>query len=178
MKKSSVLQVEQAKDAEKLRAMLDKLQAEQKLNEQLAEEIIPKTAIELKLEEIKLKEDGRKLAGKKRAKKNKQRKRKNERERGYHKRIRHKRWTMAAEGNWWPKVRRTWSQRGLKIDITEEQWNEHVAPSIPAGVLIAVNRYDTKKGISLDNIFLTESQKSHVLWDGKEHILKIKGYAI
>jgi hypothetical protein len=167
------MQITTAKEAEKLLAELSRIKDEPKLNE-LAEEI-ELTPIEQKLNDIRLKPDGRKLAGKKRAARNRARRKRIGKDRRYDARRKLRSWTAAAGGDWWPHVRRTWTKRSLKVKITEQQWKEHVAPSLPAGLLIVVNRYDTKGAISLDNIYITESGTSHVLWDGKEFKLKELG---
>lgn len=168
--------VSTGKDAAKLMAELDKAQAEFKLNEEtLIKELSP---VQLKLEQIKLKKDGRALAGKKRAAKNRARKLKKLRDRRYDAKRRLVRWTAVNDGDWWPQVRRVWTQKSYPVKLTEKQWKTIIQPCIPQGPLIVVHRYDTKGPISLDNIYITESGTSSVLWDGKEWKLKQKGYAL
>lgn len=129
---------------------------------------VQEDALHLKLESIRLKPDGRTLAGKKRAAQNRAKKCRVKRQRAYNHRQRIVRWEAAADGNWWPIVRTTWRKRGIPVEITEAEWNVNVSEHIPEGEIIQVWRHDTNRGVSLDNIYLTNND-GVVLFDGKAY---------
>lgn len=158
---------------------LDKLLRE--MNKPSEPELIELSPLELKLEKVRLKEDGRKAAGIRRAKKNHERRlKKAENQRGmYRRKVR--RWEAAAnDGNWYPLVKRRWVQKGMKISLTEAEWNEHIAPHLPVDDVITVRRYNSKdKKITLDRIYVTsEDNKSTVYFDGKEYAMHKLGYIL
>lgn len=148
-----------------LEELLGKEMLDQKIRELNLEALSP---VELKLEYIKLKKDGRKAAALKRAAEKRKRKKRLARTQRYHQRQRVQRWEAAAEGDWWPVLRTTWRKRKLPVEITEAEWNVNVSEHIPEGELFNVNRHDTSRGISLDNIYLTNND-GVILFDGKSH---------
>ena len=66
----------------------------------------------------------------------------------------------------------------MNVQISEANWNKHVAPHLPVDDVITVRRYNYKdKTISLGRIYVTaEDDKSKVYFDGAEWSLKNKGY--
>lgn len=88
--------------------------------------------------------------------------------------------SAANDGNWYPLVKRRWVQKGMKISLTEAEWNEHIAPHLPVDDVITVRRYNSKdKKITLDRIYVTsEDNKSTVYFDGKEYAMHKLGYIL
>lgn len=162
-----------AKDvARQLAEMLALEELDQKIREtDLENRLAP---VHIKLEQIRLKPDGRTLEGRKRAARNRAIKHRVKRQRAYNHRQRIARWEAAVGGDWWPIVRTTWRKRKLPVDITKEQWNVIVSEHIPEGDIIQVWRHDTSRGISLDNIYLTNND-GVVLWDGNSHTDMLQG---
>lgn len=172
----TVLNVNKPEDLKKLERLLNEIQQDR--SENLKDDLPELSPLELRLEQVRLKEDGRKRAGELRRKKNHQKRMKRaENQRGtYRRKLR--RWETAWDGNWYPIVRRRWVQKGLNVQISEANWNKHVAPHLPLDDVITVRRYNYKdKTISLGRIYVTaEDDKSKVYFDGAEWSLKNKGY--
>ena len=177
-----MLNLNKPEDLKKLERLLNEIQQDR--SENLKDEttvILPELSpLELRLEQVRLKEDGRKRAGELRRKKNHQKRMKRaENQRGaYRRKLR--RWETAWDGNWYPIVRRRWVQKGLNVQISEANWNKHVAPHLPLDDVITVRRYNYKdKTISLGRIYVTaEDDKTRVYFCGKEHELRKRGYAL
>lgn len=65
-----------------------------------------------------------------------------------------------------------------KVDFfTREEWLEVIWPAL-GGKVPYFNRYDTKKGFTLDNVVVYETGTRKVLFDGKEHLLRKMGYIL
>lgn len=63
-------------------------------------------------------------------------------------------------------------------EITYEEFLEYVFPKLGDRIPI-VRRYDTKKGWSLSNtIWFDSDDKTKILFDGKEHLMRIKGFIL
>lgn len=92
------------------------------------------------------------------------------------------------EGESWELVLDYWTRTKMAYRISREEWMEHVDPLVRGRVFV-VNRYNTKKPISLDNIIVrsavgcrsrrdVNTAVDEVLFDGKEFLLKEMGYIL
>lgn len=148
--------------------------------------VLPETSpLERQLEEVKKtgrivtksgKLDGRREAGKKRAKKNAARRKKTLRQQRWRRKWKERVLEQAVDGNHYAYVSGKWKQRaGRKWRIEEGEWNEHIQPCIPQGAIIELRRYDTSAATTIDNIVVYNTADSSILFDGKEHQLRMLG---
>ena len=120
---------------------------------------------------------------KKRKKKKKQHwKTKQKYQRVYHVNVRgpRRRAVLAArmlEEGWYPRMVLNWKGNKLKIDLTADEWQEHIAPRL-GDDLPAVYRIDTSKGISLDNVVVKVRGTGELIFDGGEYALQKMGFAL
>jgi hypothetical protein len=82
----------------------------------------------------------------------------------------------SAEG-WWEHVSGSWKRKGLKVEVTGEEWKEAVWPVVE-GRLFITYRYNCKEPMSLKNMIVKDTEDGAVLFDGKEHELKKLGYCL
>ena len=82
---------------------------------------------------------------------------------------------MLEEG-WYPRMVLNWKGNKLKIDLTADEWQEHIAPRL-GDDLPAVYRIDTSKGISLDNVVVKVRGTGELIFDGGEYALFRMGYS-
>lgn len=142
------------------------------------EELLDRVKKEGKIRPSTGKLDGRAAAGKARRKKNAKRRAKAA-EQGRWRRSWNKRMLeQAFEGNYYAYLAGRWKRRGRPLLMTEEEWLEHVQPCIPKGIVVELRRYVPKQGASLDNIVVYNAGTGEVLFDGKEWLLKQKGYIL
>ena len=83
---------------------------------------------------------------------------------------------MLEEG-WYPRMVLNWKGNKLKIDLTADEWQEHIAPRL-GDDLPAVYRIDTSKGISLDNVVVKVRGTGELIFDGGEYALQKMGFAL
>lgn len=124
------------------------------------------------------KPDGRREAGKRRAKKNASRRKKSAKQQRWRRGWRERTIKQALDGNYYAYLRGRWVAKGRGWEIDEEEWLQHVQPTIPKGMFIEVRRYDVSKPASLDNIIVycvSGTSLGAVLFDGKEHALRSMG---
>lgn len=81
-----------------------------------------------------------------------------------------------AEG-WWEHITSSWKRKKQTVLLTEDEWHNVLWPAL-AGHVFIVQRYDPAKPISLDNIYVTRTATGEVLFDGKEHLLRMLGYVL
>lgn len=81
------------------------------------------------------------------------------------------------EGESWALVEDYWKRKKLPYTITQQEWMDNVEEYVH-GLVFYVNRYDTKKPISLDNIIVRQTRTGAVLFDGAECKLKQLGYIL
>lgn len=82
-----------------------------------------------------------------------------------------------AEG-WWEYLTTMWRRKKVPVEMTEQEWTETVWPALKGAVPI-IRRYQPRKAISLENIYVTASgNERDVLFDGKEWRLKEEGYIL
>lgn len=83
---------------------------------------------------------------------------------------------QTAEG-WWVYQNRIWKQNGVEVRMTEEEFTTVVYPSF-GGRVPVLERYDARKGISLDNLLVRDSDTRKVLFDGMEYVMKENGWML
>lgn len=84
------------------------------------------------------------------------------------------------EGDGWSLVHDYWRRSRKEYTITKEEWMDNVEEYV-TGKMFTVNRYDTTKPYSLDNIIVRQTSsglRGAVLFDGKECALRAKGYIL
>lgn len=77
-------------------------------------------------------------------------------------------------GGWYKFLRKQWLMQPVKVDLTEEEFTQVIWPQIE-GYVFTVRRYDTKKSISLYNIWVEDCDSRAVLFCGKEYRLRELG---
>ena len=82
---------------------------------------------------------------------------------------------LSTPEGWWEYLTTSWKRKKIPVDMTEEEWLEVVWPTLKGRVPLFA-RYDTNRGIALDNIYVRDNRNLKVLFDGKEHLLKTLGY--
>ena len=106
---------------------------------------------------------------------------KKKREREYYREYRvprmRERRAALLEGESWALVEEYWKRKKIPYTITQEEWMDNVDEYV-SGLVFYVNRYDTKKPISLDNIIVRQTRTGAVLFDGAECRLKQLGYIL
>lgn len=84
----------------------------------------------------------------------------------------------AGSEGWWKYLTTMWHRHKVEVEMTYDQWNEHIWPQL-GGKVPVINRYQTRKPITLDNVYVTESDNpKNVLFDGKEYSLRAAGYIL
>lgn len=82
--------------------------------------------------------------------------------------------SSGSEG-WWKYLTQMWQRKKVEVEMTYDEWNEHIWSQLDGRVPV-INRYQTRKPISLGNVYVTESgNHKNVLFDGKEHLLREMG---
>lgn len=92
------------------------------------------------------------------------------------------------EGESWVMVETMWKERKIDYRISREEWMTHVDPVV-VGKMFFLNRYDTKKPFSLENLIVRGRDGARsaqhlnpavdvVLFDGAEHALRAGGYML
>lgn len=81
------------------------------------------------------------------------------------------------EGDGWGLVHDYWHRTCKEYTLTQEEWMEFVEPGV-VGKMFYVNRYDTTKPYTIENLIVRESSTRKVLFDGMEHKLKSLGYML
>lgn len=83
---------------------------------------------------------------------------------------------QTGEG-WFAYMSKQWRQNKYPVELTLDQWLEHVYPKCKDRVF-TVQRYIKKKPIRLDNIIVMASEDRTVLFDGKEFTLEQAGLCL
>ena len=93
--------------------------------------------------------------------------------------LRKERQLVDNEG-WYPIVARGWREQGFDVQLTREEWDEHIQPILKEkGLVPFMKRYKTRdKVIRLDNIMIYSKTSKKPVFDGAEHHLKMMGYAL
>lgn len=78
---------------------------------------------------------------------------------------------------WWRFLKKQWLQQKITVEMSEEEFSTVVWPVID-GYVFSVRRYEPRKGIRLDNIWVEDIDTGNVLFDGKEYALRAKGYIL
>ena len=101
------------------------------------------------------------------------------RERGAPRFLRKERQLVDNEG-WYPIVTRGWREQGLDVQLTREEWDEHIQPILKEkGLVPFMKRYKTSdKVIRLDNIMIYSRTSKKPIFDGAEHHLRMMGYIL
>lgn len=89
--------------------------------------------------------------------------------------LRERKAKMLDENGWFPLLQEQWKRAKLEVELTEDQWNEHIAPWLGDSTP-QIHRYDPTRGISLANIWITTG--SRTVFDGVEFVMKSKGYIL
>jgi hypothetical protein len=85
--------------------------------------------------------------------------------------------TLVNPEGWYAYLIRGWQMKKIPIGLTLEEFTEHLYPFILEGKVPTFRRYDTKKGLTLGNLIMRDTSGA-VLWDGKEHQLRLGGYVL
>ena len=83
-------------------------------------------------------------------------------------------------GGWWDVCRRrSASSWAVKADWTigKEEWEQAMQDSLEDVVPVLI-RYNSKQPWTLDNIYIVNSESRAVVFDGKEHKLRMLGFII
>ena len=101
------------------------------------------------------------------------------RERGAPRFLRKERQLVDNEG-WYPIVARGWKEQGLDVQLTREEWDEHIQPILKEkGLVPFMKRYKTSdKVIRLDNIMIYSRTSKKPVFDGSEWYLRSLGYIL
>ena len=136
--------------------------------------VASQTGLERRIARARAKPDGRIAAGKKRKQLNAKRRRAREWKRRNGARLKlEKIEAIPIEGRWpWLK-----DKHGKLLLISREEWNEYVELALGES-WIEIRRYDTSKGLSLENIYILDYENQKLLWDGAEHRLRELGYIV
>lgn len=83
---------------------------------------------------------------------------------------------LTTPEGWWKHLMFTWKQMGTKVDMSYEEFVEVIYPvSAGAGYVPIFFRYDPKEAISIGNVLIRDSESRKVIFDGKEHLLRLMG---
>jgi len=85
-----------------------------------------------------------------------------------------KRKQLAAEGSWYEYYMMEWKKRGFKVEVTMEEWEEHVQPRIGDKVP-TLFRLNTSKPVALYNILVKDSGTKETIFDGTDWMLNQLG---
>lgn len=77
------------------------------------------------------------------------------------------------EKGWYGYMCIGWRKRKIPVEVTLEEWTETIGTI--ENVVPYVERYDTSKGISFENILIRDRDTGETVFDGKEHYLKQSG---
>ena len=93
--------------------------------------------------------------------------------------LRKERQLVDNEG-WYPIVTRGWREQGLDVQLTREEWDEHIQPILKEkGLVPFMKRYKTSDPvIRLDNIMIYSKTSKKPIFDGAEWSLRDKGYIL
>lgn len=93
--------------------------------------------------------------------------------------LRKERQLVDNEG-WYPIVTRGWKEQGLDVQLTREEWDEHIQPILKEkGLVPFMKRYKTSDPvIRLDNIMIYSKTSKKPIFDGTEWSLRDKGYIL
>lgn len=84
----------------------------------------------------------------------------------------------AGSEGWWKYLTTMWHRKKVEVTMTFEEWDKVIWPLLQGRVPV-IHRYQTRKPIALDNVYITESDDhKNVLFDGKEHSLRQMGYML
>ncbi len=178
------------KERKAVEALLRGLELDAAIRQAEAEEFITKLhplSLELALKEVKEtgrivtragRVDGRRAAGKRRAKQNAKRRNKKARQQRWKRKWKLESLEQAVEGNYYEYISRRWKKKGRKWAIGREEWDLYVQPCTPNKATVELRRYDTSLPTTLDNIVVYNVDGGAVLFDGKEHAMRIAGYML
>lgn len=86
---------------------------------------------------------------------------------------------LTTPEGWWKHLTQTWKQMETPVDMTYEEFLETIYPvTIGVGYVPIFFRYDPKEAISIGNVLIRDSESRKVVFDGKEHLLRLKGYIL
>ncbi len=93
--------------------------------------------------------------------------------------LRKERQLVDNEG-WYPIVTRGWKEQGLDVQLTREEWDEHIQPILKEkGLVPFMKRYKTSDPvIRLDNIMIYSKTSKKPVFDGSEWYLRSLGYIV
>lgn len=80
--------------------------------------------------------------------------------------------TLSSEG-WYGYMCMRWKKRKIPVEVTREEWE--AAVGLMENVVPFIERFDTSKGISLDNILIRDRTTRVVVFDGAEYSLRKNG---
>lgn len=81
---------------------------------------------------------------------------------------------LAAEGSWYEYYLMEWKKRGFKVEVTKEEWDQHVQPRIGDRVP-TLFRLNTAKPVALYNILVKDSGTKETIFDGTDWMLNQLG---
>lgn len=82
---------------------------------------------------------------------------------------------LAEDGMWWEYYVMEWKKRGLKIEVSRDEWESEVAGCIGQENVPMIFRFNTAKPVRLENIIIKDVDTKQVLFDGQEWMLKKLG---
>lgn len=90
-------------------------------------------------------------------------------------RARERKARILDEKGWYPILREQWIRMGLDVQLTVEEWDEHIA-TVLGDRTPNIRRYNPSGPISLGNITVLAGKST--VFDGMEYSLKALGYAL
>jgi hypothetical protein len=84
---------------------------------------------------------------------------------------------LTTPEGWWKYLTEgSWKKRGVEVELTYEEFVEHIYPvSVGKGLIPVFLRYDSEKPISLENVIVKDTKSRSVVFDGAEHKLRLLG---
>ena len=84
---------------------------------------------------------------------------------------------LTTPEGWWKYLTEgSWKKRGVEVELTYEEFVEHIYPvSVGKGLIPVFLRYDSEKPISLENVIVKDTKSRSVVFDGAEYKLRLLG---
>lgn len=84
---------------------------------------------------------------------------------------------LSTPEGWYKYLMIGWVKKKVEVELTLDQWRDTLWPAI-GGRLFVIFRYNVNGPISLDNIYLLDSDTREVIFDGKEHRMRELGHIL
>jgi hypothetical protein len=92
-------------------------------------------------------------------------------------RVKQRKAQLLGERGWYPILAEQWRRAKLDVQLTEEEWNEWIAPRLGDGTP-TISRTDTGGPISLGNVCVRDRGGRRVVFDGLDYSLRLALYIV